>query len=168
MNSPDNESETDANADDEQELTTTAGPTIAADSIDDSDGLESPVDTNDTTPEVEGADDDFDYESQDWAFGELRTGEIEVKGMRFKVSEPEEDEGIARLLEQQENLSDNLYEVVQTLVDRPVITRDRWREDMTPKDRAMLANKALQWFGMEDLIDTDQLAAEQEDRDGFR
>lgn len=166
MNSPDNDSDTD----EEQtaDRITTTGPSIADKSPTDEPAEETPVSTSDTTPEIEESEDDFDYESQEWAFGDIRTGEIEVKGMRFKVSEPEEDEGVARLLQQQENLSENLYEVVQTLIDRPVITRERWEEDMTPKDRAVLSNKALQWFGIEDLVDTDRLAEQQEQRDGFR
>lgn len=114
------------------------------------------ADARDVT-EDEAEMDDEDFENQEWTLGHYDSGIIELNGMKFKVEEPRDDDSVERLLGRGNDLNEQLYESVQTLVVSPAITRERWENKMTPKERALLANEALEWYGVSDFIDTDRM-----------
>lgn len=137
-------------------------PTPGSDPPPDPEGVPDPSDRVDEAD----VDDDAAYEDQEWTLGEIRTGEIEVQGMRFKLEEPASDEAVERLLRAEGGLANNIREVVDTLVVSPTITDERWDNGMTPKERALLAGEALDWFGIDDFIDQEALAEAAAARDG--
>lgn len=97
-----------------------------------------------------------DLENQDWTLGEQKVEIKEKLDMRWKLVEPDSDETIAELIELlqiNQGSMDALYHWVSEFVVSPEITKERWEDDMTPRERYILGDMVLDFFGVEDFMD---------------
>lgn len=110
-------------------------------------------------------DPDFDYGGQnpEVAFGEVAEGEVSVKTangnrVRFKVSEPPDDEDAIHVIRQQATgFIDARREVCEFFVDVPELTDEIWGA-MKAEERLQLEDECLEWWNIDRHINEDVMA----------
>lgn len=123
------------------------------DTSDDSEQQASMVD--DQTPDPSEITDE-ELESQDWTLGGDADEEIvECFGMQWRMVEPMEQSQVDTLVTPQGG-GDVMREWCETIIQAPAITDDRW-EEMKPKERTLLTDKCMTFFGFDDFVDQEAM-----------
>lgn len=103
-------------------------------------------------------DEDFaDPDSESWTLGQTRVGAVRINDELFKLEEPEEDDDVASLIAGTSDGRLLFDRTIEVLVTTPDVSPDVLREKMTAKERLLLAEKALDWFGMEEFVDQEEV-----------
>lgn len=105
-------------------------------------------------------DEDFaDPESDDWTLGQFRVGAIRLNDELFKLEEPESDDDIGRLIAATSDAGLLFERTVEVLLTKPDIETATLRERMTAKERMLFSEKALDWFGIAEFVDQEEVQA---------
>lgn len=98
---------------------------------------------------------DEELENQDWTLGEQKTEIREKIGMRWKLVEPNDDDTIASLIETMQvnqGSAQALRRWAEEFIVAPKITDERWEEQMTARERFLIGEMVLNFFGIEDFM----------------
>lgn len=94
------------------------------------------------------ADPDFDYEAQEWTLGGYDKGEVTVDGMRFLLSEPATEDDLDQLLIAASGRVRDDRQIVESIVEAPTITDDRWHA-MSVRQQRLLSFECAEWINLE-------------------
>lgn len=101
-----------------------------------------------------------ELESQTWTLGETRSGIRTERGMKWKLTEPDDDAVVADLIQ---SLAvgpanpDTWRKWVQAYVESPTVTDELWEEQTVAMDRFALFDMV---FEFSEFADDDEMAAE--------
>lgn len=89
-----------------------------------------------------------ELEGQTWVLGEVKSGIKRERGMKWKLTEPDDDEVIADLIQSivvNPSASETRKKWVQSYIESPEITDERWENDMVAMDRFMLFDMVFEF-----------------------
>jgi|GEM_PF-4178648 len=94
----------------------------------------------------------FDFEDQEWTLDDAKEPEIrEIRGMVFKLAEPEDDDEILNQLEVASDGDrwDQMFALVSLVVEGPEVTEERW-DNMSFASKLALGSAAADYLGLDE------------------
>ena len=120
--------------------------------------------TDETDEELDPDDiDPAELEEQEWTLGGERGDKlIEFKGMKFLLSEPDDDELldiIGAEPDEEVSASENMRELCQATIEAPTLTDDRW-DGLNLAERLGLMMEVSQYVGLDEFMDFQDIGPE--------